>query len=144
MLTALRRVPSSLGVVALMMLSHGAVAGPASTCTVDRAGGTTIDETPLIRNGYGTRWNLATDRLAYMQRDASGYYSIYTMRPDGSGRKRLTVMNVHRAGNPQYTGELQVATTLAVSAAGDYFLGDVSDSLTRQTGNVRVFRFVCP
>lgn len=62
----------------------------AANCSLDRATGTTIETEPLIVDGYETRWNHATNRLAYMKRDASGYYRIYTMRPDGSEQAALT------------------------------------------------------
>jgi Tol biopolymer transport system component len=68
----------------------------------------------------------------------------YAMKLDGSGTKRLTVMNVNRKDNPQNAGHRQVATTVAVSPAGDFMLGDVQDSIVRQTGLVRVIRFICP
>ena len=68
----------------------------------------------------------------------------YAMRLDGSGTKRLTEMNLNRKGDPENAGIMQVATTIAVSPSGGYFLGDVQDSLVKQTGLVRVVRFVCP
>jgi hypothetical protein len=64
-----------------------AMAGPVwaeSPCTLDRAIGTTIDAAAFRTNMYGTRWNLATDRLAFMAPDAEGYYKVFAMRPDGS------------------------------------------------------------
>jgi hypothetical protein len=36
------------------------------------------------------RWNAATDRLAYMQTDASGFYRVFTMRADGSERHAVS------------------------------------------------------
>lgn len=80
-------------------------------------------------NRYPGHWFLGTD--------------WYAVKPDGTGTKRLTTMNVRRKDNPQNAGFMQVATTVAISPAGDYFLGDVQDSLTKQTGMVRVVRFVC-
>jgi Tol biopolymer transport system component len=68
----------------------------------------------------------------------------YAMRADGSERKRLSTMNVNRKDNPENAGVMQVAGTVAVSPAGDFLLGDVQDSLLKQTGQVRVVRFVCP
>jgi Tol biopolymer transport system component len=62
----------------------------ASSCTLDRATGTTIDQKPLLSKGWGARWNAATNRVAYMQPGAGGYYRIFTVRPDGSGRQALT------------------------------------------------------
>jgi hypothetical protein len=69
-----------------------AVAAPAMVppCTLDRAIGTTIDPEPFLTHGYGTRWNLATNRLVFMQPDQSGYYQVWSMRPDGSERRNLT------------------------------------------------------
>ena len=68
----------------------------------------------------------------------------YAMRSDGRDAKRLTRMNVNRKDNPQNTGTMLVAGTVAVSPSGDYMLGDVQDSLVRQTGLVKVVRFTCP
>jgi hypothetical protein len=68
----------------------------------------------------------------------------YAMRIDGTGLKRLTSMNVNRKDNPQNTGQPLVAITVSVSPAGDYMLGDIQDNLAKQTGLVRVVRFVCP
>ncbi len=45
----------------------------AQTCTLDRATGTTIDAQPWLKNGYGNRWNHATNLVAFMQPDATGY-----------------------------------------------------------------------
>ena len=67
--------------------SYGAAAGPA--CTLDRATGTIIEPQPFLQNAYGVRWSAAAGRVAYMQRDASGYYRVYTVRPDGSGRQAI-------------------------------------------------------
>jgi hypothetical protein len=66
------------------------------------------------------------------------------MRSDGQDGKRLTRMNVNRKDNTQNTGQMLVAGTVAVSPAGDYMLGDVQDSLVRQTGLVKLVRFSCP
>jgi Tol biopolymer transport system component len=62
----------------------------ASSCTLDAANGTTIDQKPFLLNAYGTRWNAATNRVAFMQPDATRYYRVFTMRPDGSDRQALT------------------------------------------------------
>ena len=67
----------------------------------------------------------------------------YAMRPDGSGKKRLTTMNVNRADNPENTGHMQVAGTVAVSPSGNSMLGDVQDNLAKQTGSIRIVRFTC-
>jgi len=78
-----------LGAVTLLAeASMPAAAAP--RCTLDRATGTIVDDNPFLRSGYGTRWNAATDLLAFMEPDASGYYRILTMRPDGSDRRDLT------------------------------------------------------
>jgi Tol biopolymer transport system component len=67
----------------------------------------------------------------------------YAMKPDGSDAKRLTEMNVRRRNNPENAGFMQVAGTVAISPSGDFMLGDVQDSLVKQTGLVRVVRFAC-
>jgi hypothetical protein len=38
---------------------------------------------------------------------------------------------------------MQVAGTVTVSPDGDSMLGDIQDSLTKQTGMVRSVRFIC-
>jgi len=68
----------------------GVRAVAATACTLDRATATTIDAQPFLTNAYGSRWNAATDRLVYMQPGATGYYRIYTMRPDGTDREAPT------------------------------------------------------
>jgi hypothetical protein len=67
----------------------------------------------------------------------------YAMRANGENGKRLTTMNVNRSDNPQNTGRMLVAGTVAVTPAGDLMLGDVQDSLIRQTGLVKLVRFIC-
>jgi Tol biopolymer transport system component len=67
----------------------------------------------------------------------------YAMRADGRDRKRLTTMNVNRRDNPENSGVMLVAGTVAISPAGDFMLGDVQDSLIRQTGLVKRVRFSC-
>jgi Tol biopolymer transport system component len=67
----------------------------------------------------------------------------WAMRLDGSGARRLTSMNVNRPGNPENAGFMQVATTVAIGPSGDMMLGDVQDSLVRQTGLIRVIHLVC-
>jgi Tol biopolymer transport system component len=67
----------------------------------------------------------------------------WAMRLDGSGVKRLTTMNVNRPGNPENAGFMQVATTVAIGPAGDMMLGDVQDSLVKQTGLIRVVHLLC-
>jgi hypothetical protein len=51
---------------------HARTAIAATRCTLDRAISTTIDPKPFLMSGYNVRWNASTDRLAYMQTDASG------------------------------------------------------------------------
>lgn len=68
----------------------------------------------------------------------------YAMRSDGQDGKRLTRMIVNRKDNPQNTGRMLMAGTVAVSPAADYMLGDVLDSLVRQTRLVKLVRFSCP
>ncbi len=67
----------------------------------------------------------------------------WAMRADGSAGKRLTRMNVRAPDNPQNSGQMQVACTVAMSPDGTWFLGDVQDSLVRQSGRVRRVRFSC-
>lgn len=76
-------------IAAWLVLSAAGAARAAVQCTLDRATGTTIDPTPFLSNAYGTRWNAAIDRLAYMQPDASGYYRVFTAQPDGADRKPI-------------------------------------------------------
>jgi len=52
-------------------------------------------------------------------------------------------MNVNRKDNPENAGIMQVAGTVALDPAGESMLGDVQGSLLKQTGLVRVIRFVC-
>jgi Tol biopolymer transport system component len=67
----------------------------------------------------------------------------YAVRLDGSEAKRLTTMNVNRPDNPENAGFMQVATAVAPSPSGTSMLGDVQDSLVKQTGMIRVVHFVC-
>jgi Tol biopolymer transport system component len=67
----------------------------------------------------------------------------WAMKTDGSQAKRLTSMNVRRKDNPHNMGSMQVAGTVTVSPDGTYMLGDIQDSLTKQTGLVRSVRFTC-
>ena len=79
---------SSAALFAIGLLT-GAL-GPAwaePACTLDRAVSTTIDDKPFITNGYGSRWNHETNRVAFMAPRQTGYYGIFTMSPDGSGRR---------------------------------------------------------
>jgi hypothetical protein len=53
-------------------------------------------------------------------------------------------MNLRLKDNPQDSGSMQVAGTVAASPTGTFMLGDVQDSLVKQTGLVRVVHFTCP
>jgi Tol biopolymer transport system component len=77
-------------VVVLASTSSAARVAADTRCTLDRATGTTIDAKPFMRKDYGTRWNLATDRIAFVDQNAAGYYRVFTMKPDGSERRALS------------------------------------------------------
>jgi hypothetical protein len=66
------------------------------------------------------------------------------MRTDGSQAKRLTTMNGNDKNDPENTADALVAGTVSVSPAGDFMLGDMQDSLVKQTGLVKVVHFTCP
>ncbi len=69
----------------------------------------------------------------------------YAMRPDGSGTKRLTKMNLNAKSDPENAGYPQVATTVAISPTGDSKrLGDVQTKLAKQNGMSHIIRLVCP
>ena len=53
----------------------------------------------------------------------------YNEHPRIVDGKRLARTNVNRNGNPQRTGRMPVARTVAVSPAGDFTPGDVQDGL---------------
>ena len=83
------RAGCSLGLAAVLVLSLGvALGGPIAraspVCTLDRATGTTIDPKPFLLNALGSRWNAATNRVAFMQPDSANHYHVFTIRPDGS------------------------------------------------------------
>ena len=61
-----------------------------AVCTLDRATGTTIDPEPFLRNAWGSRWNTASNRIAYMQPNAKGYYRIFTVSPAGGKPLAIT------------------------------------------------------
>lgn len=55
----------------------------------------------MLRKGYAARWNAATNRIAFMQPGAGGYYRVLTMRPDGSDRQPLELQaGAHHEGGP--------------------------------------------
>jgi Tol biopolymer transport system component len=68
----------------------------------------------------------------------------WAMRPDGSGLKRLTAMNLARPGNREDAGRTLVAGKVTAGPGGDVLLGDVQDSLVRQTGFVQRIQLTCP
>ncbi|MHB8815139.1 MAG: TolB family protein [Steroidobacteraceae bacterium] len=68
----------------------------------------------------------------------------WAMRPDGSGLKRLTTMNLGRPHNREDAGRTLVAGKVTVNPGGDVLLGDVQDSLVHQTGFVQRIQLVCP
>jgi len=108
--------------------------------------GKAYNEHPVVLGTPGGDWvvYMSTRGVDRFPRRVMLGTDWYAMRPDGSGTKRLTTMNVDRKDNPQNFGDMQVATTVAVSPRGDFVLGDVQDDLARQTGLVRVVRFTCP
>jgi Tol biopolymer transport system component len=67
----------------------------------------------------------------------------WAMRADGTGTKRLTEMNVDRPGNPENDGKMQVAGRIALTPQPGVLLGDVQDSLVKQTGSVKRIHLVC-
>ena len=67
----------------------------------------------------------------------------YAMRLDGSGNKRLTWMNAVLPSNRERSPEPLVAVKATPSPAGNSFLGDVEDSITRQSGFVRIVHLTC-
>jgi hypothetical protein len=75
------------------VLAAATAAGNAAlpACTLDRADATTIDAQPFLRHAYGARWNAPNDHVAFMEPNANGYYGVYTIHPDGTGRVALPV-----------------------------------------------------
>jgi len=73
---------------------------------------------------------------------ASGKAAILDRYLKCRNEKRLTLMNVNR--NPENSGFMQAAGRSPVCPTGDFVLGDVQDSLAKQTGLVhRVRRISC-
>jgi Tol biopolymer transport system component len=96
--SAIRRSLALGSLGAAVLSASGATAAFAGPrCTLDRATGTTIDSKPFLAGAYGSRWNAASNRIAFTQPDASGYYRVFDIRPDGSGRRALTA---NRPGLP--------------------------------------------
>jgi len=109
--------------------------------------GDDYNEHPVIVNTPGGDWIVymstkGVDRFPFQFKLAIGT-DWYGMRTDGSGVKRLTTMNVNHKDNPENAGYMQVACTVAVSPSGDFMLGDVQDSVAKQTGMIRIVRFTC-
>ena len=67
----------------------------------------------------------------------------FAVRLDGSGGKRLTSMNTLDRSNPEFSSEPMVACRITMGPDPTYFLGDIQDSLVRQTGLVKVVHFTC-
>ncbi len=67
----------------------------------------------------------------------------WAVRADGEGTKRLTAMNLREPQNPELFEKPITAITAALSPKGDFMLGDVQDSLVRQTGYSMLVRFTC-
>jgi len=109
--------------------------------------GNAYNEHPTVVNTPGGDW------IVYMSDKEVNHFPFsfslflgtdwWAMRTDGSGVKRLTRMNINRKDNPENEHHMQVGCTVAISPSGEFMLGDVQDSLTRQTGYVRVVRFTC-
>jgi Tol biopolymer transport system component len=97
---------TAIGFVLLLLvtIAHGQVKSQAqdSGCTLDRATGTTIAKTPFMVHGYSARWNAVTNRIAFMEPDASHYYRVYTMQPDGSDR--LLIAGEHSGVSQKHQG----------------------------------------
>ncbi len=68
----------------------------------------------------------------------------WAMRPDGSHLKRLTTMNLNGPQDSERVGRALVAGKVTASPDGGTLLGDVQDSLVRQTGFVEHIRLTCP
>ena len=68
----------------------------------------------------------------------------YAMRTDGSDVKRLTTMNVNRKDNPENAHRMLIGCTVAPSPSGDSMLGDVQDSVAKQTGMILKVHLTCP
>jgi Tol biopolymer transport system component len=86
----LRASGRAVAAAGVLLFSFLAASHAATPCTLDRATGTTIDKHPFIRNGYLTRWNLATDRISYMGPGAQGFYRIFIVGPDGAAPQDIS------------------------------------------------------
>jgi Tol biopolymer transport system component len=67
----------------------------------------------------------------------------YAMRIDGSSNKRLTWMNTLDRSNPEYSRIPLIAVKATMSPNGESFLGDIQDSIGRQSGFIKAVRFTC-
>jgi Tol biopolymer transport system component len=91
-----------LGPVLAAGLSAGPAAAAGDPCTLDRATGTTIDVQPFVKNAYGARWNLATGRIAFMERGPDGWYRVFTVKADGTDRIDLPQVTGKHQGSPYW------------------------------------------
>jgi Tol biopolymer transport system component len=97
----LARLVFAAAVLAALAAPGYAATAAAPPCTLDRADGTTIDAQPFLRHAYGARWNALTDRVAFIEPGADGYYGVYTIRPDGAGRMAVPVGQDAKPGRHQ-------------------------------------------
>jgi Tol biopolymer transport system component len=106
--------------------------------------GNAYSEHPVVVNTPSGDWIVyMTDRdeeRRFLHLPGTDWWAV---RPDGTGTKRLSYMNIHRPDNPQAFEKPMTAITVAPSPRGDYFLGDVQDSLVRQTGFSMRVAFTC-
>jgi Tol biopolymer transport system component len=72
-----------------LLLRQTASAQPAR-CTLDRSTGTTIDAEPFERPGWGTRWNLPTNRVSFLRPGNDGYYRATIVNADGTNLRSLS------------------------------------------------------
>ena len=101
------RVKKTIGLaVAMFAAGLGILPAAAQSCTVDRATGTTIDARPFLTRAMGPQWNAATNRIATMAKNSAGYYRVYIVNADGSGRRDLTAgirnMPARHQGSPYW------------------------------------------
>jgi Tol biopolymer transport system component len=64
-----------------------------------------VDPEPFLKSAYGSHWNFATDRVVFMQTDATGYYRVYTMKPDGTDRRAVPQARVQVPSKHQGTAD---------------------------------------
>jgi hypothetical protein len=106
--------------------------------------GTAYNEHPTVIKRPGGDWIVYMTTSGAVRQPFSLALGTdwFAMRADGSDNKRLTSMNFD-PGNPENTGKLRVAGTVAISPGGDFMLGDVQTSLAKQAGMILVVRFTC-